>query len=98
RSFSAIGVCPDKFVPGQRTQKENAVNRVSVCNFRRRNRRRSFANVFETLEVRQLMSGTIDFLNTDGPAAHTGDDPRAVVTTDLNGDGKIDLVTGNAQG
>ena len=52
---------------------------------------------WETLEGRQLLSGTIDFLDTSGPAAHTGDDPRGVITTDVNGDGKLDLLVGNCE-
>jgi hypothetical protein len=78
--------------------KETAVRFAAIRPRRPRRRAAHFSQTWETLEVRQLMSGTIDFLDTSGPAAHTGDDPRAVVTTDVNGDGKVDLVTGNAQG
>ena len=56
-------------------------------------RRTRTPSPWETLEHRRFLSGTIDFLDTSGPAAQTGDDPRGVITTDVNGDGKLDLVS-----
>jgi hypothetical protein len=46
---------------------------------------------------RQLMSGT-STSSTPAGRTHTGDDPRGVITADVNGDNKLDLVTSNAQG